>query len=330
METGKYINDLINGYQKSFIVLIANQHKIFDHLEDNPSSIEEISNDLKLSLKGTERLLNALCGLELLQKRGRLYQLPANMASYLTSSGEHSMSQWMRLSSELLPVWNQLSDFVQDGKMVKRMMDVLGNDPERMENFTDAMHDKAIRATQMLADELPLEDASSMLDAGGGPGTYALEWAKKHPKLKATVMDIPPVLKITKKYIKKYGLEDRVDTRPGDIGKDSLGEGYDLILLANILHMYDANWARATLKKAIDALNPGGRIVIHGFCTDESLISPIEDVIFGLNMGLFTDGGNAHPVDEKIRWLEENGIQNVRHFRVTAIPTGVVTGEKAS
>jgi len=330
METGKYINDLINGYQKSFIVLTANQHKIFDYLEENPSSAEDISTTLKLSIKGVERLLNALCGLELLQKRGRLYQLPANMTSYLTSSGENSMSQWMRLSSDLLPVWSQLADFVQNGTMIKRMMDVLGTDPERMENFTDAMHDKAIKATQMLADELPLENARSMLDAGGGPGTYALEWAKRHPNLNATVMDIPPVLEITKKYIKKYGLEDRVNTRPGDIGKDSLGEGYDLVLLANILHMYDANWARATLKKAIGALKPGGRIVIHGFCTDESLISPVEDVIFSLNMGLFTDGGNAHPVPEKINWLEENGIQEIRHFRVMAIPTGVVTGLKPS
>jgi SAM-dependent methyltransferase len=330
METGKYINDLLSGYQKSLIILTANQHKIFDHLEGNPSSAEDISNVLKLSLKGVERLLNALCGLELLQKRGSLYQLPANMAYYLTSAGENSMTQWMRLSSDLFPIWNQLPDFVQNGKMVKRIMDVLGTDPERMENFTDSMHEKAIKATEMLANELPLEDARSMLDIGGGPGTYALEWAKKHPDLKATVMDIPPVLEITKKYIKKYGLEDQVITRPGDIGKDSFGEGYDLVLLANILHMYDADWAQTTLKKAIAALKPGGRVVVHGFCTDEALTGPLEDVIFSLNIGLLTEGGNAHPVAEEIRWLEENGIQKIRHFRVTAIPTGVVTGLKAS
>ncbi len=330
MDTGKYINELISGYQKAIIVLTANQHKIFDHLDGNPCTVEDISNDLKLSPNGAERLLNALCGLELLQKRGRLYQLPANMASYLTSSGDHSMNQWMQLSSDLLPIWNQLPGFIQNGKMIKRIMDILGSDPERMENFTDAMHDKAVKATQMLAKELPLEKANSMLDVGGGPGTYALEWAKKHPDLKATVMDIPPVLEITKKYIKKYGLEDRVTTRPGDIEKDSLGEGYDLILLANILHMYNADWALATIKKAIDALQPGGRIVVHGFCIDETSTGPIEDVIFSLNIGLLTDGGNAHPVSEKIRWLEENGIKEVRHFRVTAIPTGVVTGIKAS
>lgn len=330
METGKYINDLLSGYQKTLIILTANQYKIFDHLEENPSSAGEISNVLKLSLKGVERLLNALCGLELLQKRDSLYHLPTNMASYLTSSGEHSMNQWIQLSSDLFQVWSQLPGFVENGKMVKRIMDVLGTDPKRMENFTNSMHEKAIKATQILANELPLEETQSMLDIGGGPGTYALEWAKKYPNLKATVMDIPPVLEITKKYIKKYGLENRVTTRPGDIAKESLGEGYDLVLLANILHMYNANWAQITLKKAITALKPGGRIVIHGFCVDENFTKPLDDVIFSLNIGLLTEGGNAHPISEEIRWLEENGIQKIRHFRVTAIPTGVVTGLKAN
>jgi hypothetical protein len=167
-ETIKYINDLLSGNQKSLIILTANQHNIFDHLGGNFSSAKKISNVFKLSLKGAEPLLNALCGLELLQKRGSLYQLPANMASYLTSTSEHSMNHWMRLSSDLFPIWNQLPDFVQNGKMVKRIMDVLGSDPERMENFPDSMHEKAIKATEMLANELPLEDARSMLDIGGG------------------------------------------------------------------------------------------------------------------------------------------------------------------
>jgi hypothetical protein len=101
-------------------------------------------------------------------------------------------------------------------------------------------------------------------------------------------------------------------------------------LRANILHMYDADWAQTTLKKAIAALKSGERIVLHGFCTDEALTRPLKDVIFSLNIGLLTEAGNSHLVAEKIRWLEENEIQEIRHFRVSAILTGVVTGLKTS
>ncbi|GEM_PF-2850605 len=68
METGKYINDLLHGYQKAIIVITANHHTVCNYLEGNPALTEDISNNLKLSLKGSERLLNVLCGLEPLLK----------------------------------------------------------------------------------------------------------------------------------------------------------------------------------------------------------------------------------------------------------------------
>ena len=47
MAIGKYINNLVNGYQKTLIIYTANQHKVFDCLDVNPSSTLDISNDLR-------------------------------------------------------------------------------------------------------------------------------------------------------------------------------------------------------------------------------------------------------------------------------------------
>ena len=94
--------------------------------------------------------------------------------------------------------------------------------------------------------------------------------------------------------------------------------------------MYDANMSKALVTKAVKALKPDGRIVIHGFCTDENQTSPLGDTLFSLNIGMLTKGGRAHPVQEKIDWLEEAGIFDIRHFRIDAIPTGVITGVTTS
>ncbi|PIQ95925.1 MAG: hypothetical protein COV67_12360, partial [Nitrospinae bacterium CG11_big_fil_rev_8_21_14_0_20_56_8] len=64
------------------------------------------------------------------------------------------------------------------------------------------------------------------------------------------------------------------------------------------------------------------------FCTDDDETSPPEDTLFNLRIALLTEDGRSHPVTEKIRWLEELGISGIRHFRVDAIPTGVITGIK--
>ena len=135
---------------------------------------------------------------------------------------------------------------------------------------------------------------------------------------------------MAKDYIKRYDLEDRVNTLAGDFEKDDLGSGYDLILVANVLHMYDADSGQNLINKIINALEPGGRIVLHGFCTNQDGTGPLPDTLFSLNIGLLTEGGSAHGVDEMTRWLEKAGVNDIRHFRVEAVPTGVITGIKVS
>ncbi len=327
MEIEKTIGTMLHGYQPACVLMTANHLKIFDELKA-PISAEAVADKLGLSVKGTERLLNALVALGIVSKEHHKFHLPADWQSYLCKDGDHSMQQWIQLSMDLQPVWGQLPDFIRYGNIVKSIMDMLGNDPHNMRAFIDAMHDKGLKATWLLARELPIGEATKMLDVGGGPGTYALEWAKLHDHLRATVFDIPPVLKVAELYIERYGLQDRVDTKPGDFNKDDFGGGYDLVLLANVLHMYPPDAGQALIEKAVRALEPGGRVVIHGFCTDEGDTAPTEDALFNLNMGMLTEGGRAHPVQEKTQWLESAGITDIRHFRVQAIPTGVLTGVK--
>ena len=327
MEIDQEIGKLLHGYQPACVLIAANKLKIFDELK-SPVAANDVANRLNLSLKGTERLLNGLTALGIVVKENQTFQLPEAWQKYLTKDGSQSMQQWIKLSADLLPVWLDLPQFIRSGKMVKSIMDVLGNQPEEMRAFIDAMHDKGLKATWMLARELPIGDARKMLDVGGGPGTYSLEWAKLHNHLHATIFDIPPVIAVAKDYIRRYGMEDRVDTKAGDFNKDDFGEGYDLILLANVIHMYDQDAGQNLIRKTYQSLKPGGRIVIHGFCTDKEETAPVEDALFNLTMGLLTEGGKAHPVKEKIQWMEKEGFSKIRHFRVDAIPTGVITAVK--
>lgn len=328
MEIDKEIGRILHGFQPACVLMTANRLGMFDVIK-SPAAADAVAGKLGLSVKGTERLLNALAGMGVVVKLNERFQLPEEWQKYLCKDGDQSMQQWIRLMDDLHAVWIQLPDFVGSGTMIRSIMDMLGSDPEQMRAFTDAMHDKGLKATWLIAREIPIGDASRMLDVGGGPGTYALEWAKLHPHLRATIFDIAPVLEVAKEYIARYGLQDRIDTRPGDFLKDDLGDGYDLVLLANVLHMYPADLGKALVAKAARALAPGGRLIVHGFCTDEDDTGPLEDALFSLGIGMLTESGRAHPVREKIGWMEEAGIGDIRHFRIEAIPTGVLTGKKA-
>lgn len=330
MEVEKEIANILGGYQSPCVLMAANELNIFDALDKNPISAEQLASALELSGEGTERLLNALTAMNIADKEDNLFQLKDEWKPYLTQTGDRCMQQWIRLISDHLPLWMELPKFVRNGKPLKSIMEMLGSDPHKTRTFIDAMHDKGLKATWMIAREVPVGEATHLLDVGGGPGTYALEWCKLHSHLKATIFDIAPVLEVAKNYIQKYGLENRVNTLAGDFNTDPLGEGYDLVLLANVLHMYNEENGKNLAHKAVSALKPGGRIVIHGFCTEENLTEPLEDVMFSLNIGMLTPGGRAHPIPEKIMWLKEAGITDIRDFRIEAVPTGVITGIKKS
>ena len=326
MEIDRTIGKILQGYQPACAVITANELKIFDELKQ-PVTSKQVAKNRNLDPEACERLLNALTSLEIITKENNYYHLPQASQEFLVTGGSHSMQQWINLSADLYPIWGQLATFIKSGILIKSIMEMLGSDPHKMRAFTDAMHDKALKATWMIAREVPIGDAKNMLDIGGGPGTYALEWCKLHTHLKATVFDIPPVLEVAKNYIEKYKLDERVDIKPGNFHKDDLGESqYDLILMANILHMYDADMGKFLVTKAVKALQKNGRIVLHGFCTDEDQTGPLDDTLFNLNIGMLTEGGRAHPVHEKINWLKEAGVSNIRYFRVDAMPTGVITG----
>lgn len=323
------IRSVVQGFQRSFVLMAANELGIFGPLAEGPLPADRIAGDLGLSLKGTERLLDALAGMEILAKEKKSYRLMDEWKDCLAGDGDNSLRQWIRLNADLVPVWLRLPEFIRSGGQVKSIMDDLRNDPEKMRAFIGAMHDKAVKDARLLAGEIPIGEARSMLDLGGGPGTYALEWAKLNPGLRAVVFDIPPVLEAARQYIRRYGLEDRVGTRPGDFLSDDMGTGYDLVLLANVLHMYGVENSKALIEKSAAALAPGGRIVIHGFCVEGDGTGPMEDVLFNLNIGLLTAEGRAHPVEEITGWLRRAGVSQVRHFRIEGHTTGVVTGVKA-
>jgi hypothetical protein len=72
------------------------------------------------------------------------------------------------------------------------------------------------------------------------------------------------------------------------------------VLLANIHHIYDADWAQATVNKVFDYLKPGSRIGIHVFCADKTSTGPLEDVIFRLNIGLLTKPVTLIPLKKNL------------------------------
>ena len=60
------------------------------------------------------------------------------------------------------------------------------------------------------------EGVKKILDIGGGSGIFASTFIKDNPALSAVVFDLPNVISLTKEYIEKENMSDRISTLTGN------------------------------------------------------------------------------------------------------------------
>lgn len=110
---------------------------------------------------------------------------------------------------------------------------------------------------------LDLSAHRRMLDVGGNSGEFALQACGRAPGLGATVFDLPAVCAIGREHVGGSPDGARVRFVPGDLRRDPLPGGHDLVTLKSVLHDWPEAEAAEILSRAAAALAPGGRLAIY-------------------------------------------------------------------
>jgi O-methyltransferase domain len=101
-----------------------------------------------------------------------------------------------------------------------------------------------------------------MLDIGGNSGEFVLRVCKKHPHLRGTVFDLPVVCDVGQSHVAQEPEAPRIDFIKGSALVDPLPAGFDLITFKSILHDWSNVDAARMLRRASQALEAGGTILI--------------------------------------------------------------------
>jgi len=129
--------------------------------------------------------------------------------------------------------------------------------------------------------------------------------------LRAEILDLGPVVLLGERYIREAGLQERVRVRPGDMRTAELGQGYDLILLSAVCHMFGEDENRALIERCARALLPGGHLVIREFILEENRAAPAFAALFALNMLVGTEHGNTYTEGQYRSWMAEAGLGSI-------------------
>jgi predicted O-methyltransferase YrrM len=266
-------------------------------------------------------LLNALVAMGMLAKREGFFSNSPLTARYLAAGSPDNSRMAQMHAVHLWRTWSHLTDSVRTGTCAP------GRGPGGGELWTRAfiaaMHHNSKERAPLAVKAIGTENVARVLDVGGGSGAYAIAFAQAEPRLRVDLLDRPEVLPIAGEHIAAAGLSDRISTRPGDLRSDSLGSGYDVVLLSAICHMLSPGENRDLLRRCREALAPGGRIAIQDFILSADKTAPKFAALFSLNMLVGTAGGASYTEDEYTAWLAEAGFEHVRHLRLPG-PSGIM------
>ena len=109
---------------------------------------------------------------------------------------------------------------------------------------------------------LELGGRGRLLDVGGNSGEFARQAVEAVPGLEAAVFDLPVVCELGRRHLAGTGEAGRVRFLAGDLRRDGLPAGQDVVSFKSVLHDWPDREARAFLRKAFEALVPGGLLVI--------------------------------------------------------------------
>ena len=193
--------------------------------------------------------------------------------------------------------------------------------------FTAAMDCRGVYLGQAVAQALELQNHQRLLDVAGGSGIYSCCIVARHPRLKATVFEKPPVDKVARTAIGRRGLADRVGVVAGDMFADPLPGGFDVHFISNVLHDWDVPVVKGLLAGSFRALSAGGLLVIHDAHLNADRSGPLPVAAYSA-MLMHSTEGKCYSVAEMEAYLREVGFAEMR-FIPTAADRSVITARKS-
>jgi cyclopropane fatty-acyl-phospholipid synthase-like methyltransferase len=182
--------------------------------------------------------------------------------------------------------------------------------PEALASFTHAMHAHSFALAMRVIDSFALSPAQTLLDVGGGSGSYAIAAAVRHPQLACALLDFPAVCEIAMRYAEQHGVADRIAMIGADMFADAWPSGFDRVLFSDIFHDWDDERCRLLARRAYDALAPGGEVLVHEMLLGDAKDGPLAAVSYSMVM-IFVAQGRQRTGRETADILTSAGFAEV-------------------
>ena len=293
---------------------------LFDAIAGGAHTVEAIAAACHTNPRATRALVDALVGIEYLEKSGdTTYVNSRRVERWIVSSSPRCLKDKLAFQEVEWRLLGGLEAFVRTGAAIDMHATL---DAASYARYQRGMRALAAGMAPVVARHIPVpRGARRLLDIGGSHGLYSVALCRRHRELRAEVLELAAALPVSAELLDLEKMGRRVIHRSGDALTDDLGEAtYDVVLVVNLVHHFDAAQNIALARRVARALAPRGMYVIVDLeRAAGAALGGMLDLYFAL-----TSTSGTWTAPEMQQWQRDAGLRVRAPVRPRLLPGYVI------
>lgn len=302
------------AFWESAALMSAVELDVFTAIAEGGDTIEAVAEACGIEPVNAERLLVALTAMELLSRDGDRFANAVDVERFLVRGKPTYAGPWMLFGKPRWDGWGHLTEHLKVQQGDQRLLGMYDDTftVERARAYHEATYSIGMGAARRFHKQVDLRGRMKIMDLGGGSGCYCIVAAQQYADIRAQVLDLPPVVEVTREYLAENGVADRVTASPCDFTSDTLPTDADVAIMASNLPQYSRPIIASVVQRVYDALLPGGEFHLIGEMLDADGCGPLAPALWGLSEAVNRSTGLAHSVPDCVGYFEAAGFDKVQ------------------
>jgi SAM-dependent methyltransferase len=319
------IFQVASGFMAAKHLFVANEMGLFEQLAGGPATLAVLAGRMGIAHSRLRVLADAMVTLGFVERQGDNYQNSPVAATFLSGQTPPDLRPFLRFWNQLsYPMWTNLEDALRTG----RGHGTMNLPAEAQRIFSEGVEAIQSGPARALPAAYDFSRHRRILDLGGGTGSWLIAILQQYSGLQGTLFELPGAAAVARQHLASNSATRQVNVVEGDFFTDPIPAGYDVVLIANVMHLLSAEHNLALLRHVRQSVAEGTRLLLVDFWTDPSHTQPPFAALIAGEFLVITGEGDVYSEEEANRWLQETGWRAVERTPLEG-PISLIVAETA-
>jgi len=302
--TPEPIMKIAMGFMAAKYLFAATEIGVFDVLARGPASLGELATSTGIPSRTLGIVAAAMVSLGLLEQDGSRYRNSETAEAFLADiPGRLDLRPILRYFDEIVyPRWEKFAEAIRTDQGQPQFSKFTTH---QQQMFSAAVEVFSAPGAVALAGSYDFGRHHRLLDIAGGTGSFLIAVLQHHDALKGTLFELPGACAVARQRLANEPERSRIDVVEGDVFKDPLPGGHDVVLIANVVHVFSAAHNTELMRKIRAHVMPGARLLLVDLWTDPSHSQPSAAALMSGQFLLTSGEGQVYSEQEADEWLAQ-------------------------